>query len=256
MFLDAALRWNNNKICGFEKLPGINDDVKNAKIASEVMVFMFSAINDNLKLPLAYYFTSPTTSDSRYLLAQNLMKTIIECGVILTSITFDGHTSNPGACTSLGANLDVFSSEFNPSFHINGSKIQIILDPSHMIKMARGAIGNKKILYDAEKKPIKWVYFERLVNFKDRRNFQAMHKLTQAHIDFHTSPMKVILAIQTLSHRTADAMEFLLQQGYTQFKGAEPTIKYIRMWADIFSVFNSTKSSQQMVCAICFIFEI
>lgn len=235
---------------GFEKLPGTNvEDIKNTKIATEVIVFMFSAINDNLKLPMAYYFTAPTDSDSRYSLAQEVMRAVIECGIYLTSITFDGHASNPGACIALGANLDIFSNQFDPSFYINASKVHILLDPSHMIKMMRGAIGNRKILYDAENKPIRWEYFEKLVNFKEIRNFHSMHKLTQAHIDFHLKPMNVKLAVQTLGHPTADAMEYLMQQGYSQFKGAKPTIQYIRMISDIFSVFNSTKSSQQKVCS-------
>lgn len=51
-----------------------------------------------------------------------------------------------------------------------------------MMKMLRGAIGNKKILYDAENQPIKWEYFEKLVKFKDVRNFQAMHKMTQVRL--------------------------------------------------------------------------
>lgn len=59
--------------------------------------------------------------------------------------------------------------------------------------------------------------------------------------------MKVILAIQTLSHSTASAMEFLMEKGYKAFEGAKPTIEYIRMCADIFDVFNSKKSSQQKV---------
>lgn len=179
MSLDAALRWSNNEMRGFEKLPGLRDH-KNAKIATEVIVFMFSAINDKLILPVAYYFTSPTNSDSRYLLAQDVMEKVVESGVYLTSITFDGHSSNPGACKSLGANLDIFSNDFDPSFYIKSSKINIFLDPSHMMKMLRGAIGNKKILYDANRKPIKWAFFERLVQFRDVRNFHAMHKMTQA----------------------------------------------------------------------------
>lgn len=95
MSINEALRWSHFEMRGFEKLPGIND-VKNSKIATEVIVFMFTSINENLKLPIAYYFTSPTGSDSRYLLAEKIMKEVVECGVYLTSITFDGHASNPG----------------------------------------------------------------------------------------------------------------------------------------------------------------
>lgn len=108
---------------------------------------MFSAINDDLKIPIAYYFTAPTSSDSRYILAREVMEAVVECGVHLTSITFDGHASNPGTCLTMGANLDVFSPDFDPSFYVQGIKINIFLDPSHMMKMLRGAIGNEIFLY-------------------------------------------------------------------------------------------------------------
>lgn len=253
MFINADLRCTNHKenkqIVGFDVMPSIcGDDVKNAKIATEAIVFMYSAINDDIKLPIAYYLTSSTTADKRYLLAQSVMESIIDCGVRLTSITFDGHISNPGACTSLGANMDIYSNEYDPSFYIKGSRIHVLLDPSHMMKMARGAIGNTKTLYDGDNNPIKWEYFVNLVNFKEKRNFHAMHKMTQAHIDFHKKPMKVVLALQTLHPQTAAAIEYLMDQKYPQFAGAEATIKYIRMWANIFKVFNSTTLKQRRVC--------
>lgn len=72
-----------------------------------------------------------------------------------------------------------------------------------------------------------------------------MHKMTEAHIDYKSDPMKVILAIQTLSHKTADALEYLMGKKYPQFVGAGATIEFIRMCADIFAVLNSTKSSKQ-----------
>lgn len=246
MSIKSALRWTNDTMTGFENLPNMStEDRKNAKIATEVILFMFTSVNDDLKLPVAYYFTAATKSNSRYHLVKEILKSVISCGVILTSITFDGHASNPGACRLMGANLDIFSDEFDPSLYIENTNIKIILDPSHMMKMLRGAIGNKKILYDAQKKPIKWVYFERLVNFRERRNFHVMHKMTQAHIDFHKNPMKVVLATQTLSHSSANALEYLMKQRYSQFDGAEATIQYCRMCADIFNVFNSTKFSEQ-----------
>lgn len=69
--------------------------------------------------------------------------------------------------------------------------------------------------------------------------------MTQDHIDFHKNPMKVILATQTLSHRTANAIEYLMNKGYSAFTDAGATIEYIRMCADSFAVFNSTESSER-----------
>lgn len=142
MALRPALQWNKNKMTGFEKLPQMpNNERINSKMATEVILFMFSAVNDELKIPIAYFFTAPTKSLSRHLIANNVMKAILQCGVHLTSITFDGHTSNPGVCTAMGANLDVYSEDFHPSICVNNTNINIVLDPSHMMKMFRNVLG-------------------------------------------------------------------------------------------------------------------
>lgn len=231
----------NNQMIGFENLPGI--DPKDAKIATDALVFMFSAINDNFKLPLAYYFIASTEAAPKTTVMQTLIKRLLEIGVLLVSVTFDGHRSNPAACENLGANLKVLKNSFKPSFDIEGSTINILFDPSHVIKLLRGCLAKNK-LYDADNNLIKWIYLERLVRFVKRRNFGSMHKLTQAHIDFHSNPMNVRLAVETLSDSTADAIEFLMNRGHSEFAGAEPLIRYIRICNKWFDIFNSAKSQK------------
>lgn len=62
---------------------------------------------------------------------------------------------------------NVFSRTYEPSFVIDGCIIRNIFDPSHMQKLARGTLGDNGELFDSESKPIKWVYFKRLVQFKE-----------------------------------------------------------------------------------------
>ena len=98
------------------------------------------------------------------------------------------------------------------------------MSPSHVIKLVRNAIGSKNILYDAEGNAIKWNFFKELVKFKNKRNSSGpIHKLTQAHIDYKSNDMNVRLAVETFGASTANALEFLLNAGYSQFFGAEPT---------------------------------
>lgn len=85
-----------------------------------------------------------------------------------------------------------------------------------------------------------------MVQFKDNRNFAVSHKLTQAHIRWKENPMNVKLAVQTFSTSTADSIEFLMNQGYQEFAGAEGTIKFIRMWDNLFDVFNSTDDTKKV----------
>lgn len=107
-----------------------------------------------------------------------------------------------------------------PHFTLNNSKIHVLFDTSHVIKLLCDAVASERLL-DAENKPIKWTYFQNLVKFGYRKNLRCMHKMTQAHIDFNLNPMKVVLAVQTLSASTANAIEYLMQEGFPEFRGAE-----------------------------------
>lgn len=179
-------RISYGKIIGFEEIPGLNP--KDGNIASHALVIMFIAINDDLRIPIAYYFISSIEAGTKSVNIRKIIQLVLHCGVLVTSMTFDGHKSNPATCHALGANLDVFSNNFNPSFDIKGSTIQIIYDPSHFIKLLRDSVARNR-LYDAENKPIKWTYCERLVRFSERNNLKSMHKLTQALIDFQSNIM-------------------------------------------------------------------
>lgn len=243
MSIHKLVQFINGKMVGYEHVPG--NDQRQAQIAKQAIVFMVSGINDDLNLPIAYYFINSLESDSKCRLLRENIEAVLNCGAILTNISFDGYRSNPVVCGILGANLDVFSDLFNTSFHIENHQIRVIFDPSHMQKLVRNTLGSKEILYDAQKRPIKWIYLKRLVKFKNQHNFNSMHKLTQAHIDYQSKPMKVILAVQTLSASTANAIEFLMQQGYPEFKGAEETIEFIRVFDKLFDVFNSTSNSSE-----------
>lgn len=56
--------------------------------------------------------------------------------------------------------------------------------------------------------------------------------------------MRVRLVVQTFSASTANAIEFLMNQGYPQFKDAGPTIKFIRTFNRLFDIFNTTINSK------------
>lgn len=240
MAIRKHLQWCNNKMIGFEKIPEM--DCKSAQLAKEVLVFMFSDIDDNWQIPVAYYFISSIDGEEKCGVLHEVVRRVLQCGVLITNITFDGHKSNPAACQFLGAILDVYSDLFNTSINVDGIQIDIMFDPSHLEKLFRNSIAGG-LIYDSERKPIKWVYVERLVRFEGRRNFGSMHKMTQAHVDFHSNIMNVKLAVQTLSASTANAIEFLMKQGHSEFKGAEPLIKFMRVCNDFFDIFNSTKST-------------
>lgn len=163
---------------------------------------MLSGVNYNIQLPVAYYFASSVDSIVKANIVRDVISSVIECGVQLVGVTFDGFRANPALCQILGADLDIFKDSFNPHFIINGQKINVMFDPSHVIKLVRNTLGAKGILYDAAGNPIKWKFFKELVKFKKNRNFGGpIHKLTQAHIDYKSNDMNVRLAVETQAQR-------------------------------------------------------
>lgn len=205
---------------------------------------MLSGINYNIQLPIAYYFASSLNCVVKAQIVKDVTISVIGCGVELVGLTFDGYRTNPAVCQIFGANLDVFANSFHPSFSINNQKINVIFDPSHVIKLVRGSLTTK-FLHDSNGNAIKWNYFKQLVKFKKTRNFSGpIHKLTQAHIDWKSDDMNVRLAVETLSSSTANAIEYLMNAGFAEFAGAEATIKFTRTVDLAFDLRNSTHKSQ------------
>lgn len=224
MTIHKLLQFINHEMLGYENVPTI--DPRDAKVASAAFFFMFNAVDVNFKLPVAYYYANKLDESSKMVLLKMVIESLPQIGVVLTSFTFDGAKENPAMCQILGANLDVFSDSFDPSITINGTQVNIIFDPSHDIKCVRGCLALKGVLYDSDGQPIKWNFFERLVRYKKQRNFgESIHKMTQAHIQWQSDPMKVKLAVETYSASTANAMEYLMNQGFSPFQGAAATIR-------------------------------
>lgn len=214
--------------------------------ASQVIVFMVSGIDEYFQIPIAYHFISSIDKQKRAELLSTVIDSLHNTGVIISNVTFDGHPSNKPMCEILGANLNIYSSSFQP--HIianNGAKISIILDPSHMIKLVRNTLGNHKVLRNEHHDEIKYNYLEQLVEYT-KKGFAMTHKLNQRHMQWGKNKMNVAIAVQMLSSSTADSIDFLMQEGYEEFKDAEPSIEFIRMFNNLFDIFNtkSTKNAE------------
>lgn len=87
---------------------------------------------------------------------EEILFAINECGVRVLSITFDGFSTNFSMCSLFGASFDM--SDCRPYFSSpnDDRKIYIILDPSHMEKLARNCIAGNKTLYDDDDSAIEW----------------------------------------------------------------------------------------------------
>lgn len=243
MCIRKNIQWfqpqaNSGKFLGFTTYGSSNDDI--VSVASKALVFMINGINCDIQLPVAYHFVASLKHQELGSLLTDIIKAISECDVKISNVTFDGLPLNGKTCSFLGANIDNLNrmDTFfnNPS---DNSPIYILFDPSHMIKLVRNVLGSEKVLRDDKGQLIQWKYFVLLEKYRREKNFNFCHKLTRRHIDWDKNKMNVSLATQTLSNSVADAMEHLMKDSNEEFADAAPTIRFIRLFNDLFDVMNS-----------------
>lgn len=221
----------------------LNEQTENGDmdVANQAMVYMVRGINDQILIPVAYYFIRSMNGAQRASMLTGVIKSVTDCGAQICSITFDGLAANVTMCESLGAKMDPESVDFNPFFEnqFDNTKIAIIIDPCHVEKNVRNTIAGKETLYDEKSRKIEWKYFVALEKCSREGDFVIVNKLNRRHIEFKNRKMKVNLAVQTLSNSVADSMEYLATIGHPEFKDSEATIEFIRYFNNLFDVFNS-----------------
>lgn len=208
--------------------------------ANQVIVYMAIGINDNFKLPIAYHFVQSLTGDQKADLTRSITDSLGRIGVTVVNITFDGCQSNKRMCKVLGADLDLDSHNFQPSFlDCNKHPIYVIFDVPHKEKCVRGTLSEAGKLYDSEGNTIHWKHFEELVELAEKEEFCLTHKMTRAHIDWRNKKMNVKLAVQTFSRSTVDSLKYLKDQEDPKFIDSIGTINFAENFNDLFDIFNS-----------------
>lgn len=118
MHIRKMIQWSNSSrtMLGFTTF-GTNLD-ENGKdenpAANQVIVFMAIGINEKIKLPFAYHFIKSLKAEDRVCLVGQALDALLDAGVKVACITFDGLLANRKMCKLFGANLDIFSPEFKP----------------------------------------------------------------------------------------------------------------------------------------------
>lgn len=207
-------------------------------LAKNVIVFMACGLNANFEQPIAFYFIRNLDAVERADLVTKVISELTEHDIKISNMTFDGLSANGSMCEILGANFhgpDYKTYIVNPS---DKSNVFIIFDPSHMIKLIRNTFGGRKILYSGEDE-ILWQYIVDLVNYSKEKSYGLTHKLTKRHIEFADRKMHVRTAVETLSRSTADSLEFLRAKGIPEFVNSAPTIKFIRIFDNLFNVMDT-----------------
>lgn len=199
-------------------------------LANNVIVFMISGLNVFFQQPIAYYFIKTLKGPDGAKLVLQLIEELSKRGIMIKDITYDGYASNELMSKILGADFKANDGMYTTYFKnpYDQSKIYLMYDASHMLKLIRNTLGSVGTLFvDGEK--IEWKYFVDLVNISKQQDFGLTHKMNKRHIDWINRMMHVRTAVETLSASTANSMEFLMKNGVSEFKDAAATIKFVRI---------------------------
>lgn len=243
MSIRRHAQWNaaKMKFDGFVDVGGKVTDQNCLPLAKDALVYLITGVEDDFKIPIAYFLTNGLTADERAAITNEILSRLSEIGIEVVSITFDGLPANIAMCKAFNIDYNYENPYiFDPAD--GHRKIYIILDAPHMLKLARNCIGTRNLI-DGDGGIISWKYFTLLFEAQSNLPWNLGNKLTKAHIQWDKKKMSVQLAAETLSYGVAESMEFM-QQECKNFTNVDSTIKYIRTIKDIFRIMNSTKSKK------------
>lgn len=244
MSIRKHLQWSDSekKFLGHITY-GFRPDNEDVPIANNAIVFMLNGINVDFTIPVAHYFIGSLLAVEKANLIQDVIKAISACGVRVLNISFDGLPCNFTTCELLGASF--VERSFKPYFILPGDnrKTYIILDPPHMLKLARNCIGNTSALIEENGGRIMWKYFEEMEQFRIVRGYTLTHKMNKRHMHWRNFKMNVRMAAQTLSNSVATSMKYLMDTGHEEFSDASATIQYTEYINNVFDIMNTGKNT-------------
>lgn len=135
---------------GYTDYGGIVENDQEDKIATTALFIMASSINGNYRIPLGYILTNGLKSELVASVILQTLQIMKKTSSIVAAVTFDGLRSNISAVQSLGANLDVESEDFSPTFKDSNTdrKVAVILDACHMMKLLRNLFKHYSVIFN------------------------------------------------------------------------------------------------------------
>lgn len=177
------LQWRDSdkRFLGFVDI-GKRPEHNDWPISTQVLVFLLNGVNLEFSIPVAYYFITSLNAEEKKTVLLDVIKAITNTGVKIVNLTFDGLSSNFGMCQKLGASFNLANPKtyfLNPS---DASKIFIMLDACHMLKLLRNCIATFD-LRDGDGRLISWKFFKSLEKFRKDHNL-VTHKMNKKHIEW------------------------------------------------------------------------
>ena len=128
------------------------------KIATETLVFLLVGRRSHWKCPIGYFLGNKTNAEIQSQLVSKASELAAEAGLKVCSVTADGTAVNLKTFELLGckfiANYDDMVTSFkHPT---TGEDVYAILDPCHMLKLARNALEAYGSFVDSNGNIIEW----------------------------------------------------------------------------------------------------
>lgn len=241
--IKCNVQWlhEQKRFSGFVTQPKQNGEIP---IAKNALVFMATVMGENVSIPIAYYLVAGLNGIERAGLLSGILVELHKIEVVVMNIVFDGLIANFTMCELLGASFKLENLVTHITHPADGSKVYILLDACHMLKLIRSTLGDYGKLQDPEQGPIEWKYFERLISYREKSRF-VTHRLNKHHILYTKNRMNVKLAAQVFSKCVASTMEYLRKSGEKGFKRSKATSQFSSTMNDLFDVFNAKRVNEQ-----------
>lgn len=211
-------------------------------LCKEALVIIVCGIGDSFKTPIGYFLSNGLCAEEKSAIINEALCRLNKAGVIIVSMSFDGHASNIAAVKALGVDYNN-NKPFFPNPFDKKRNIYVVLDSPHMLKLVRNCLGNKMTIYDNDDNEIMWKFIVDLVSLQNEKGLNFGNKLTKSHIEYHANKMKVRLAAETISNSTADSIEFLDDvMKLPVFANSKGLVNYCRVFNNLFDIMNSKKN--------------
>ncbi len=255
MSIGKQLLWHNNqsKYVGFVnygETPPENPD----NLASEAIVFLLVGARSHWKCPIAYFLADKMSSKTQAKLVRTALGMAAEAGLRVWSVTTDGISVNISMFRELGCNFTTSLQTMITKFKhpTQDYFVYAVLDPCHMLKLARNALGHLGSFLENDNNRVGWNFFSAL-NIQESEGLNLANKLSSKHLQYEKHKMNVKLAAQTLSSSVAYAIEFLdSSMKLKQFQDSKGTVNFVRTVDRLFDMLNSrnpmAKGFKQPLC--------
>ena len=149
------------------------------KLASEALAFLLVGLRGHWKCPIGYFLINKMSANVQKQLVRIALTKAAEAGLRVHSVTCDGTTTNISMFEGLGCSFGCTSDTMKTTFKHPTEQYDVsaILDPCHMLKLARNSLADLSCFLDPDGTKIEWKYFKHLHDLQENQGLKLANKL-------------------------------------------------------------------------------